>query len=125
MNVNGEPLIEIEHLCKSYDKPVLKDVNLSVRRGSTMGLLGSNGAGKTTLISILAVIRTLPADFSASIMLGKVGLVSSLKYYYSPSTNPTGNMKFERWNTDDKRTDHLGNTKYFQKRVRDRTARPR
>ena len=53
----GAPLIDIKHLYKSYDrKPVLADVNLSVRRGSVMGLLGPNGAGKTTLIAILTGI---------------------------------------------------------------------
>lgn len=53
----GALLIEIKHLYKSYDKkPVLTDVNLTVRRGSVVGLLGPNGAGKTTLISILTGI---------------------------------------------------------------------
>jgi ABC-2 type transport system ATP-binding protein len=47
-------LIEIRNLFKSYNrKPVLDNVNLSVRRGSILGLLGPNGAGKTTLLSIL------------------------------------------------------------------------
>jgi ABC-2 type transport system ATP-binding protein len=53
----GASLIEIKNLYKSYDKkPVLKDVNLTVRRGAVTGLLGPNGAGKTTLISILTGI---------------------------------------------------------------------
>lgn len=69
-------MIEIEHLYKSYDKPVLKDVNLSVRRGSILGLLGPNGAGKTTLISILTgVIR----KESGSITVGGLDLDREFK----------------------------------------------
>ena len=32
----------------------LKDVNFTVERGSTLGLIGANGAGKSTLLSVLA-----------------------------------------------------------------------
>jgi hypothetical protein len=42
------------------------------------------------------MIRTLPADFSAGIMLEKVGLAIGLKNHYSPPENPIVNMKFER-----------------------------
>ena len=69
-------MIEISHLYHSYDKPVLKDVNLSVRRGSILGLLGPNGAGKTTLISILTGVI---GKESGSITIGGLDLDRELK----------------------------------------------
>jgi subfamily B ATP-binding cassette protein MsbA len=35
------------------DKPVLADVNLRVRKGQVVALVGPNGSGKTTLVSLL------------------------------------------------------------------------
>lgn len=47
-------LISTENLCKSYNgKKVLQNVNIQIKRGSIVGLVGQNGAGKTTLIRIL------------------------------------------------------------------------
>lgn len=44
---------------KSYGSTsVLRGVDLTVRPGQVLGLVGSNGAGKTTLISIAAGLRT-------------------------------------------------------------------
>src|SRR5690349_5716162 len=46
--------VEIEHLDFSYgNQPVLRDICLSVERGTTLGLIGPNGGGKTTLIRLL------------------------------------------------------------------------
>ena len=41
-------------LAKSYgNRPIVRDVSLSVRRGEAVGLLGPNGAGKTTVFYMI------------------------------------------------------------------------
>jgi simple sugar transport system ATP-binding protein len=47
-------MIEAEHVSKRFG-PVtaLHDINLHVRKGEILGLIGDNGAGKSTLIKIL------------------------------------------------------------------------
>jgi ABC-2 type transport system ATP-binding protein len=44
----------IEGLTKSFDRPVVKDLNLSVKGGEFYALLGPNGAGKTTILRMVA-----------------------------------------------------------------------
>ncbi len=46
------PLVRFEHVSFYYDPeaPVLKDVNLEIRRGDVIAVLGPNGAGKTTFV---------------------------------------------------------------------------
>jgi daunorubicin resistance ABC transporter ATP-binding subunit len=53
------PMILAETLVKSFGSTVaLGGVDLTVERGTVMGLLGRNGAGKTTLVRILATLLT-------------------------------------------------------------------
>jgi len=52
-------LLTIEHLSCGYgDRPVLYDVNLSVKEGETVLIAGPNGCGKSTLLK--AIIGALP-----------------------------------------------------------------
>jgi iron complex transport system ATP-binding protein len=47
-------MLTVEGISFSYrDKPVLQDVDLEVRKGEIIGILGPNGCGKTTLLKLL------------------------------------------------------------------------
>lgn len=53
-----EQILEVKNLCKKYDGFELKNINLTLPKGSIMGFIGENGAGKSTTIkSILNIIH--------------------------------------------------------------------
>jgi phospholipid/cholesterol/gamma-HCH transport system ATP-binding protein len=48
---NPENVIEIEHLVAHYgDRVILQDINLAIRTGEIMVIMGGSGSGKTTLM---------------------------------------------------------------------------
>lgn len=47
--------IKLEHVSFSYTNGlVVKDINLSIKKGERVGLIGPNGSGKTTLIKLIS-----------------------------------------------------------------------
>jgi ABC-2 type transport system ATP-binding protein len=54
------PALEIRGLHKSFDRPAVAGLDLSVRMGEFYSLLGPNGAGKTTTLRMVAGL--LPPD---------------------------------------------------------------
>ncbi|MBI3428571.1 MAG: sugar ABC transporter ATP-binding protein [Actinobacteria bacterium] len=51
----GDILLEVKNISKSYGSVVaLTDVNMNVRAGEVVGLVGDNGAVKSTLVKVLS-----------------------------------------------------------------------
>ena len=50
----SDNLIEIRDLSFAYrERPVLKDINLTARRGQVIAIMGISGGGKTTLLRLI------------------------------------------------------------------------
>jgi NitT/TauT family transport system ATP-binding protein len=62
--LNLAPLLDVQGVCKSFRKPdgdelvVLEKVNLTLRPGEIVGLLGRSGSGKSTLLRQIAGLDT-------------------------------------------------------------------
>jgi len=66
---SGNDVLHIENLSKSYDGKVLfTDLNLDIKKGEKLALIGDNGIGKTTLLKI--IMSKIPSDTGISV-LGK------------------------------------------------------
>ncbi|MGF6725097.1 ABC-type nitrate/sulfonate/bicarbonate transport system ATPase subunit, partial [Paraburkholderia sp. GAS41] len=70
----GEEILKVKDVCRGFNKTqgellVLDDVNLSLREGEIVGMLGRSGSGKSTLLRIIAGLIE-PTDGEVS-YLGK------------------------------------------------------
>ena len=70
--IRGE--VTIRHLSKSFTLngrplPVLKDINLNIRSGESLAIVGASGSGKTTLLRVLGGLEA--ADSGEVLIDGK------------------------------------------------------
>lgn len=66
--ISGNDVLSVEGLTKSFDDVTLfKNLNLDIKRGERVALIGNNGTGKTTILRLINGL--IPAD-SGTITLG-------------------------------------------------------
>ena len=54
-------LLKVENLQKTFDTPVLKNINLEIKKGSSIAIMGASGEGKTTLLHLIGMLEK-PTD---------------------------------------------------------------
>lgn len=65
---SGNDVLLVEGLSKSFDgKTIFSNVNMDIKRGERVALIGNNGTGKTTILKIIN--QLLPKD-SGKVVLG-------------------------------------------------------
>ncbi len=89
----GNEVLDIENLSHSYgDLEVLKNINIKVKKGDKIALIGGNGVGKTTLLQIL-MGQVVPTS-------GKFVWGQTISYTYFPQNTTdiiTGEDVLPQW----------------------------
>ena len=80
---NNKTIIQCENLCKRYtegelDVDVLKNLNLEIKAGEKIAIVGSSGSGKSTLLHLLGSLD-LPSSGTVSIMGKDISQLSDLE----------------------------------------------
>jgi len=78
-----EPIVEIRDVSFSYNgQRVLRDVNLTIRQGDFVAIIGPNGGGKTTLLKLM--LGLLTPEHGTIRVLGKPPAKASRGIGYVP-----------------------------------------
>lgn len=91
-------ILEVKNLSKKYEKGILanKDLNLTLKKGESLGIIGPNGCGKTTLIrQVLRLLKPTSGEITvydngnkldANERLDKIGYVPQYPLYFPSLT---------------------------------------
>lgn len=92
--------IELKNLSFQYDEDskILKNINLSMKRGDSVAIVGENGAGKSTLLKIMSLV--LPMD-AGDVILNGTSIYNKEKYREKISYIPQEFNAFQKFTVNE------------------------
>jgi phospholipid/cholesterol/gamma-HCH transport system ATP-binding protein len=66
---NATPVIALERVSLTFERPVLEDVSLEIYTGETMVIVGESGSGKSTILKL--ILRLLTPDVGRVLIKGR------------------------------------------------------
>lgn len=104
VTINGD--IEFRNLTFKYknaEEPVLKNINLKIEKGKTLGIIGDTGSGKTTLVDILLRLYNVNRgmvyidnrdinDYNLDVLRENIGYVPQDNFLFSASVKDSINF---------------------------------
>lgn len=93
---NGEVLLRFDEVSFQYghNKPILHEVDFTVRRGAKITLMGQNGAGKSTIFQLIT--RSLEPDSGAVHRVAQLTIASARQVIARDQLNLTVREFFEK-----------------------------
>ncbi len=91
-NSSGNPLLKIFGKPEFIEIPALSNINLQIKQGESLGIIGGNGAGKTTLLKLISEI-TKPSSGKINIS-GRVASFFDIGFSFHPDLSGLDNIYF-------------------------------
>ena len=111
-NENSEYSVEFDKACQSYNgsEESLHNIDLKIKRGSSIGVIGSTGSGKTSLVNLIPRFYDVTGgcvlvdgvdvrDYDTKALRSKIGVVSQKKALFAGTVRD--NIRFGKQDATD------------------------
>lgn len=100
-------VIEMEDVTKTYDKLLFEKVNMLVRRGEHIAIIGDNGTGKSTLLKIILGVVSIDNGTIKTANNLKIGYLSQHEFENDADNNTVLNKFREELNVSEAEARHI------------------
>ncbi|WP_180540216.1 ribosomal protection-like ABC-F family protein [Staphylococcus haemolyticus] len=100
-------VIEMEDVTKTYDKLLFEKVNMLVRRGDHIAIIGDNGTGKSTLLKIILGVVSIDNGTIKTANNLKIGYLSQHEFENDADNNTVLNKFREEVNVSEAEARHI------------------